>query len=74
MCSSNTKMLGDFYRDFILDNCCDDRPLNYYPLLDRLVEWMDFNYGSVEGGTQGGRPDEDDAIDFNIPPREPVYN
>jgi hypothetical protein len=41
MCSANTQKLGDLYRGSILGNCCDDRPMNFYPLLDRIVEWMD---------------------------------
>ena len=68
MCSENTQKLGDLYRDFIQNNCCDDRPINYYPLLDRLVEWMDFNYDDAEGGAQGGSPDVRDEINFDIPP------
>lgn len=41
MCSDSTEDLGLIYRDAVLDNCCDSRPMNYYPLLDRIDDWMD---------------------------------
>ena len=45
MCSAATRPLGDIFVDFIYGNCCDSRPMNYYPMLDRLVDWMDSTYG-----------------------------
>ena len=45
-CSPKTQDLAEVYSDYIIDNCCDDRPHNFYPLLDRIVEWMDTFYGA----------------------------
>ena len=44
MCSANTRDLGDIYANIASLGCCDERPLNYYPLLDRLISWMDTTY------------------------------
>ena len=45
MCSSNTQELAEILTNYVMYNCCDDRPLNYYPLLDRITAWMDDTYG-----------------------------
>ena len=41
MCSSQTYQLGLIYRNSMMDNCCDSRSINFYPLLDRIVSWME---------------------------------
>ena len=45
MCSEQTQNLGNIFINYIYSNCCDDRPENFYPLLDRIVDWMDLIYG-----------------------------
>ena len=45
MCSAETQQLANILTSYITYNCCDDRPINYYPLLDRIIEWMDTTYG-----------------------------
>lgn len=47
MCSDATKDLAVLYTNYMMYNCCDDRPMNYYPLLDRIEEWMDSFYGGI---------------------------
>jgi len=49
MCSVNTKSLGSIYQNYIMNNVYEVRHINYYPLLDRIIEWMDQHYGN---GTQ----------------------
>ena len=44
MCSANTVELGDILVNYMYTNCCDSRPMNYFPLLDNLVSWIDKNY------------------------------
>ena len=44
-CTPKTQEQAEVYTKYITDNCCDDRAYNYYPLLDRIVEWMDIFYG-----------------------------
>ena len=46
MCSSTTRDLAKLYTDHMMWNCCDDRPMNFYPLLTRIEEWLDEEYGS----------------------------
>ena len=47
MCSENTQKLGDILtQKYLMGNCCDDRPMNFYPLLDNLSKWMDTKYGN----------------------------
>lgn len=45
-CSSNTQQLGDILVDYVMLGDCDDRHLNFYPLLDRIIAWMDRKYSS----------------------------
>jgi len=45
MCSSNTQDLSSIYTTYISNNLYDMRTLNYYPLLDRIIEWLDQEYG-----------------------------
>ena len=45
MCSSNTQDLSSIYSTYISNNLYDMRTLNYYPLLDRIIEWLDQEYG-----------------------------
>ena len=49
MCSPNTTSLAQIYLNYACDYCRvavkDVRHLNYYPLLDRIVEWMETEYG-----------------------------
>ena len=45
MCSPNTQNLAEIYTNYMYQFCCDERPMNYYPLLDRIVEWMETEYG-----------------------------
>ena len=45
MCSENTKTLASIYVDYMYENAGDARPYNYYPLLDRLNEWLNEKYG-----------------------------
>ena len=45
MCSSNTQDLSSIYGTYISNNLYDMRTLNYYPLLDRIIEWLDQEYG-----------------------------
>ena len=47
MCSKNTKNLAAIYIQYMMSNCCDARPKNYYPLLDRLNSWMDESKGGT---------------------------
>lgn len=46
MCSANTKNLVEIFTIYMSQYCCDDRPYNFYPLLDRIIEWMDTFYGT----------------------------
>ena len=48
MCSPNTKNLAEILINYITYNCCDDRPYNFYPLLDRMIDWIDDFYGTKE--------------------------
>ena len=43
-CSKSTEDLGLIYKDTLEENCCDLRSMNYYPLLDNIVAWMDEEY------------------------------
>ena len=44
-CSETTQKLAEIYAwSYAIGYCCDDRPMNFYPLLDRIVEWMDETY------------------------------
>ena len=47
MCSDQTSQLYDVYVSYVVAGCCDSRPINYYPLLDRIIQWMDTQYGGV---------------------------
>ena len=47
MCSTKTQKLAEIYTDYMRRNCCDDRPMNFYPLLDRIEEWINDEYGQV---------------------------
>ena len=44
MCSDNTKDLGKLYLNTRVYNSGDTTIENMYPLLDRIVEWMDDFY------------------------------
>ena len=44
MCSANTQELAELLSNFTTYNCCDDRPMDFYPLLDRIVAWIDATY------------------------------
>ena len=46
MCSADTQTQAAILTTYIIDNCCDERVEEYYPLLDNVVEWMDTEYGS----------------------------
>ena len=48
MCSKYTQDLALIYINYIQGNCCNDEVINFYPLLDRIVDWMDDTYGEVE--------------------------
>mmetsp|Transcript_1288 Transcript_1288/g.1736 ORF Transcript_1288/g.1736 Transcript_1288/m.1736 type:complete len:92 (+) Transcript_1288:443-718(+) len=41
MCSSNTQKLGKIYQEFYNKYVADTRAINYYPMLDNIVSWMD---------------------------------
>ena len=43
-CSMKTQQLAEVYANYAMSKCCDDRPMNFYPLLDRIVAWMDETY------------------------------
>ena len=45
MCSPSTQNQAEILANYMVEYCCDDRPMNYYPLLDRIVAWMDDFYG-----------------------------
>ena len=45
MCTDDTAVQGRIFTSYITYHCCDDRPYNFYPLLDRIVAWMDEEYG-----------------------------
>ena len=44
-CSEETAEQAKIYSTYIEMNAWDDRPANFYPLLDRMIEWMDEDYG-----------------------------
>ena len=46
MCSPATREYAEILVGYRYANCCDDRPLNFYPLLDRITAWIDKTYGS----------------------------
>ena len=41
MCTDDTRTLGDILVNYMYRNYGDDRPMNFYPLLDNLTTWMD---------------------------------
>lgn len=45
MCSAETQEIASILVDYRAGKSIDGRTLNYYPLLDRIVEWMDETYG-----------------------------
>ena len=47
MCTQNTQELGGIYEQIMSNVHTDFRFANYYPLLDRLIEWMDTTYGNI---------------------------
>ena len=46
MCTGNTMKLAEILLQYVYQNQYDVRVFNYYPLLDRLVDWMDDTYGT----------------------------
>ena len=40
-CSVNTQVLGDILIEYTQLGKCDNRAVNFYPLLDQIVTWMD---------------------------------
>ena len=46
MCSKNTEELAEIYFGTIVWNCCNSAIHNYYPLLDRIIDFMDTTYGT----------------------------
>ena len=44
LCSDTTNELYGIYAQRIVSNCCDARTINFYPLIDRIIEWMDKEY------------------------------
>ena len=65
-CSSNTRNLVSIYSSYLSQNQYDYRQYQYYPLLDRIVEWMDWYYG-VHGGNPPrpeGDATEPDSVAF----------
>ena len=44
MCSEETRTLGDTLVDYHYDYYGSDRLTDFYPLLDRVVAWMDQTY------------------------------
>ena len=48
MCTENTQELGGIYESITSKAFDDFRFSNYYPLLDRLIEWMDTTYGDIK--------------------------
>ena len=45
ICSENTQVLANIYIENIYQGSGDFRIDAYYPLLDRLNEWLDETYG-----------------------------
>ena len=45
-CSRNTRDLAGILVNYINQNQNDMRLWNYYPLLDRIVDWFDTEYGA----------------------------
>lgn len=43
-CSLQTQQLAEVYANYTYYKCCDSRPHLFYPLLDRIVAWMDETY------------------------------
>ena len=41
MCSEETKAVAKSLADHIMTTCCDDRPINYEPMLTRLSDWIE---------------------------------
>ena len=58
-CSSNTRNLVSIYSSYLSQNQYDYRPYQYYPLLDRIVEWMDWYYGVHNGNPPKPENDTD---------------
>ena len=48
-CSNNTKTLADILIQYSTMDQWDTRIERYYPLLDRLVKWLDDTYGGKKG-------------------------
>ena len=46
ICSENTQVLAEILTNYMTYLCCDERAINYYPMLDNLVQWMDDTYGA----------------------------
>ena len=46
MCSPNTQNLAEILINYSIYSCCDDRSYNFYPLLDRIIDWMVEFYGT----------------------------
>lgn len=51
MCSPDTQNLAQILVDYRMTYCCDDRVYNFYPLLDRIIAWMDTFYGTKAKST-----------------------
>ena len=46
--TDDTATLYDIYTNYQYQNCCDSRPINYCPLIDRIISWMDETYGGEQ--------------------------
>lgn len=40
-CTNNTQNLATILTIYIVDNCCEDRFMNYEFILQRIIFWMD---------------------------------
>ena len=45
-CTIETTRLYEIYINYMYNNCCDARPMHYYPLIDNIILWMDETYGN----------------------------
>ena len=44
-CSEETSEIAFQLVDYRAGGSIDGRSMNYYPLIDRIIEWMDVTYG-----------------------------
>ena len=58
-CSAYTRAQGDILVSYIKQYCCDERALNYYPMLDDLNEWITLTYSKTAMTTLISQMDHD---------------